>query len=292
MSVFGKDFLERVKSRRVPSEPQQSVSQSENDENGAEQIDSVEEPARARGHTGPPNCTARAVVRPARRASWRDDTNWLEQNFSEQFGAVTFEERSDRILRNTERSSAQPCSANANSEPAGFCDRQPQSPPIIPESPQSLPAALPVPPPIPALPLLQSDFWQALLFGSRESIVSAADANIAVRLVACQLGANLETASAVEERRHSDVSEFTDSIRVHTLRKRLDEHFGGAAWPAMNELWRSAPSTPGAPAPGLDQSQLPPGPWDSRNQPRWIESLHDSSRIEREWLEDLGIGHP
>jgi hypothetical protein len=67
---------------------------------------------------GPPNCTGGAVARPARRASWCDDVEWLKQNFPEEFGEPAFEGRSERTSSITERSSAQPSSGNTNSEPS------------------------------------------------------------------------------------------------------------------------------------------------------------------------------
>jgi hypothetical protein len=77
------------------------------------------------------------------------------------------------------------------------------------------------------------------------------------------------------------------------LRKMLGERFGPKVWDVMNKLWRSAPASPGAPTPNEDRGQLPPGPMsDGRSQPRWARNLHDPTKIEREWLEDLGLGHP
>jgi hypothetical protein len=119
------------------------------------------------------------------------------------------------------------------------------------------------------------------LYGSRDAIVSPTDATLAVQLIARELGVNC------------DGSDFTESVRVHTLRKIIDARFGAsAAWQGMNKAWRAAPASPGAPAPNIDQSQLPPGSLSDSSSPRWIESLYDSSRVEREWLEDLGIGRP
>jgi hypothetical protein len=210
---------------------------------------------------------------------WRASAKWLEQN-CEEFRELA----SGRTSPTTEQSREPGCETRsldvcANSELVQQPPRgEPQSPPNAPESSQSVHEALPVSPPIAPLPSL---FWHGLLFGSRESIISAADANIAVCLVARQLGTD------------SDVSEFTDSIRVHTLRQTIAERFGAVAWPAMNELWRSAPPTAAAPALTPDQSQLLPELWSGNRQlPRWIESLRDPSRLEREYLEDLGIGHP
>ena len=134
---------------------------------------------------------------------------------------------------------------------------------IAPESPQNASTALPAPLPIP--PELPGNWWQALHYGSREAMLSPRDASLAVQLVARELGVNC------------DGSGFTESVRVHTLRKMLDERFGSAAaWQAMNTLWRSAPPSPGAPQPSEDHSRLPPGPKPAASQPRWIVDLHVS----------------
>ena len=58
---------------------------------------------------------------------------------------------------------------------------------------------------------------EGALFGSRDALVRATGANVAVQLVAREPGVKL------------DVHEFTDSVRVNTLRKTLDERFGAAA---------------------------------------------------------------
>jgi hypothetical protein len=119
-----------------------------------------------------------------------------------------------------------------------------------------------------------------LLFGSRDSLIPAGDATKAVRLTAGAIG------------KDSDMAGFTESVRVNTLRKILDECFGAAAaWQAMNTLWRSSPLTDGAPRPNEDQSRLPSGSASAAGQLPWIESLHDPTRVEREWLEDLGVGY-
>jgi hypothetical protein len=142
MPIFEKDFLARVKARRAPAKSQQSVSQSESIQKGAEHPNSMDELARARGHTGP------RIVGPPKhssiKGSWRDDAKWLEENF-EEFREPAFEERSDYSSRIAERSSAQPSSTNANSEPVGLCDRQPQPPANAPGSSQSVHEPLPAP---------------------------------------------------------------------------------------------------------------------------------------------------
>jgi|SRR6516225_1445695 len=151
---------------------------------------------------------------------------------------------------------------------------QPQPLVGVPELPQSTPAVLPAPSLIP----LASAFWQALLYGSPDALVSPGDANTALRSVASELGKDL------------DVIGFTASIRVNTLRKVLSERFVAAAWQTMSSLWRSAPASPGAPQPSEDQSQLPPGPLPvGRNQPRWTTESNDAGGAKREWLTENGL---
>jgi hypothetical protein len=155
------------------------------------------------------------------KEGWRASAKWLEQNCEEYQG-------------NGEVSTATNGTGSSfkclNSEPSTV---EPQPLANAPESPQSAPAALPSLLPIP----LASAFWQALLYGSRDALVSPSDANTALRLVASELSTDL------------DVIESTESIRVNTLREVLDAWFGAGAWPAMNKLWRSALASPGAPQP-------------------------------------------
>ena len=104
------------------------------------------------------------------------------------------------------------------------------------------------------------------------------DANTALRLVAGELEKDL------------DVVEFTECVRVNTLRKMLDERFGADAWPAMNKLWRSAPPSPGAPRPSEDQSREPAGSLPAGcNQPRWIGELNEPGGAERAWMIENGL---
>ena len=125
---------------------------------------------------------------------------------------------------------------------------------------------------------LPSAFWQALLYGSCNALVSSMDANTALRLVAFELG------------KDSDVVRFSDSVRVNTLRKMLDQQFGAKVWDVMNKLWRAAPASPGAPLPSEDQSQLPAGPLPvGCNQPRWIRELNELGGPERAWMVENGL---
>jgi hypothetical protein len=60
-----------------------------------------------------------------------------------------------------------------------------------------------------------SAVWQALLYGSRDTLVSPGDANTALRLVARALG------------KDCNVVQFSDSGRANALLKMLNECFGG-----------------------------------------------------------------
>jgi hypothetical protein len=203
--------------------------------------------------------------RASSKDSWREDARILEELYPEDFA----------------RERNQPSSASCveSSLCSGLVDsasrEEPQCPP---DAPESSPGALEVLPAPPAIPLLASAFWQGVLFGSPDALLSAGDVNIALRLVARELG------------KDSDVTQASESLRVKELRKMLDG-WGADVWHVMNKLWRAAPASPGAPLPAPDQSQLPPGPREEgRNQPRWVRDLHDPDRVEREWLSGQGIG--
>jgi hypothetical protein len=213
------------------------------------------------------------------KGDWREDARILAEHYPEEFGEphdlpVSSE---NPILPNAANAvfAAEPLSGS----PAPPAEQEPAA--IASEPTQSAPDALPAPPPVPAeFPLLDSAFWQALLYGNPDGLVSSTDATIALRLVADRIGITI------------DQSETIPTLRAGQLRKRLRERFG----PEMAEqtfavLWCSAPPPPGALAPALDQSQLPPGSWvDSQPQPRWARDLHDPDRAEQEWLSDLGVG--
>jgi hypothetical protein len=202
-----------------------------------------------------------------RKEGWRASARWLEKN-CEEYRQPHNGEVSNAA--NGTRSSIN----SPNSEPANetsAVELQPLA--SAPESMQSAREVLPVP-----IPLLPASWWQGLLYGSREAMLSPGDANNALRLVARELAKDL------------NVIEFTDSVRVDTLRKVLDQRFGAGAWPAMNELWRSAPASPGASQPSEDQGQLPPGPSAvGRNQPRWIGELNEPGFTERAWMIENGL---
>jgi hypothetical protein len=99
------------------------------------------------------------------------------------------------------------------------------------------------PAPIPSLAPLPSAFWQALLYGNPDNLVGGADATVAWRLVADQLGVSIEE------------NETIPTLRGGELRKLLRNKFGHAqAEQTMAALWRAAPPSPGAP--GLTQRAL------------------------------------
>ena len=129
------------------------------------------------------------------KGGWRASAKWLEENFPEDF----------------------PNPEPVNEPTAG----EPQPLANAPESPQSAREALGAPLPVP----LPSTFWQALLYGSPDALVSPRDANTALRLVAHELG------------KDSDGVQFSDNVRVNTLRKMFDQQFGAKVWHAMNRLW-------------------------------------------------------
>jgi hypothetical protein len=129
-----------------------------------------------------------------------------------------------------------------------------------------------------SIPLLESAFWQALLYGSPDALVPLADANTALRLVAHELSI------------HCNGADFVETVRAGVLRKALLERFGAKAWDVVNKLWRNAPASPGAPEPSEDQSQLPPGPLPvGRNQPQWIRELDEPGGAERTWRIENGL---
>jgi hypothetical protein len=227
--------------------------------------ETVPEPARDRGCLSISRQRAELeqifeTLRREREGGWHASVKWLEENFPEQFAEATTAPKA-RPSCGT-RSSA----FCANSELASEASMvEPQCPLIVPESPQNVSAPLPASPSIsPFLPLLQNAFWQALLYGNPDSLVSGSDATNALRLVADKIG--IATGQ----------NETIPTLRAGQLRKLLRERFGPSmAEQTMATLWRSAPSTPGAPAPGPDQSKLPPGSMPVAGQPRWVRELYD-----------------
>jgi hypothetical protein len=240
-AVFSQKFLNRIK-RRTEEGSRGDVSKQQSDTAGE-----LVRQARAAGHGGP------LVVGPARsslKGSWRDEANWLEENFAEDFGEPT-------PARKVELSPA----IDATSSD-------------ISQSSESAPAAE-----LQCLPL-PAAFWWGLLFGSPDSLLSAADSTGALQLISDKLGV-----PTVE-------GETLGVLRAGQLRKLLRERFGPLeAEQGIAALWRRALASEGLPQPAEDQSQLPPGPFPvGRAQPAWIRDLHDPDRCEHEWLLDHGIG--
>jgi hypothetical protein len=144
------------------------------------------------------------------------------------------------------------------------------------ESPQGAREVLRAPSPI---PVLASAFWQGVLFGSPDALLSATDVILAFRLLAEQLQIPMQQSNPF------------GSMRAGALRKLFRERFGHVeAEQAMVALWRSAPASPGAPLPAPDQSQLPPGRLPAgRSQLRWIAELNEPEGSERQWLMENGL---
>jgi hypothetical protein len=198
--------------------------------------------------------------------SWREAARWLQENFPEQYG-----EPHDLGV-----SSENPILPNA----ANAVSAEGESVEIAPGSPQSACTTLPAPLSIPAIAPRNSAFWQALLYGNPDGLVSSTDATNALRLVAERIGITI------------DQSETIPTLRAGQLRKLLQNKFGQLqAEQAFAVLWRGAPPPPGALAPAPEESQPPPGSRvDSQPQPRWARALHDPDRAQQEWLSDLGVG--
>jgi hypothetical protein len=264
MSIFEKDFLNRVKSRRVSAKAQEPATAENVPLVMPDMTEQLAREARAPRHGGP------LVIGPARSSlkhSWRDDARWPEENVPEEFGLPRNQPSSAPCV---ERSL---CPGLVDSAPR----EEPQCPPVTPESSQRAPEALPAPPPIPPLP---GSFWQAVLYGNPEGLIPGKDATQALYLLSAKLGIAIAKGETLE------------TLRAGQLRKMLRDRFGAtAAEGALATLWRSAPASSGVPQPAEDQSRLPPGPFPvGRAQPAWIRDLHDPDRCEREWLLDHGIG--
>jgi hypothetical protein len=288
------DFL--AKCRKAAHEDSKEARQQIENGAAARDVTELVRAARARGHTGP------LVLGPSRRngqGSWRDEVKWLEEHFPEEFRKPASEERHECIARNTERSqpaletvsnsrtpsktataavASVPSRQPANRSTAAFAT-SPRCPPNAPGSTQNDSETQAASPPVQALPSLPSAFWRGLLFGSPDSLIGGADATSALRLMAEGIGVAIAT------------NETIATLRAGQLRQLLRNKFGPVmAEETMTGLWRSAPSTPGAPQPNLDQSELPPGSWsDSRQVPRWVQELNEPGGPERDWLIENGM---
>jgi hypothetical protein len=94
------------------------------------------------------------------KGGWRASAKWLEENFPEDYPKAAPRAEHAPLIET--------CSSDIcpNSDPV----MESQGLPNAPESPQSVPAALPAPLPIP--PELPGSWWQALLYGSCEAMLS------------------------------------------------------------------------------------------------------------------------
>jgi len=95
-----------------------------------------------------------------KKGGWRASAKWLEENFPEDYPKAAPRAEHAPLIET--------CSSDIcpNSDPV----MESQGLPNAPESPQSVPAALPAPLPIP--PELPGSWWQALLYGSCEAMLS------------------------------------------------------------------------------------------------------------------------
>jgi hypothetical protein len=152
---------------------------------------------------------------------------------------------------------------------------QPLCSSLAPGSTESAFAAAKVSPPVPPL---EPGFWQALLYGSPDSLLSDSDVTRALQLVTEKLG------------RARDPNETLPALRAGQLRKHLRTRFGYAqAEQTMIALWRSAPSPDGTPQPNEDQSSLTPGVWDCpRFMPAWRREFRQEFSNEQQVLESIG----
>jgi hypothetical protein len=192
MSIFEKDFLERVKSPKTPTQTQEAIKQSENvPEQRPDTVEELARKARAAGHTGP------LVLGPSGsglKGSWRDDAKWLEENFPEDYAApkTTAASRPSCGTRSLDN-----CEARVEPQPLANAPESPQS---AMETSADLPSIAPE---------LPASWWQGLLYGSPDALLSPGDANTALRLVAHELLT------------HCDGADFTETVRAGALRKAL-----------------------------------------------------------------------
>jgi hypothetical protein len=211
------------------------------------------------------------------KGDWRDDAKILAEHYPEEFGephdlSVSLE---NPILPNAANAvfAAKPLSGS----PAPPAEQEPAA--IASEPTQSAPDALPAAPPVRAeLPLLDSAFWQALLYGNPDGLVSGSNATQALRLVSEKLAIPRVEAETI------------DPLRAGQLRKLFRDRFGyESGEQAMIMLWRSAPPSPGAPQPGEDQTHCTPGVSDCpRSMPAWRREFHQEVSQEQRLLESMG----
>ena len=193
--ALSQKYLEQLARRRL----QRKVISTHPQSDGVERSNGTQgltRQARATGRTGP--------SRSSLKDSWRDDAKWLQENFPEDYAAPK-----------TTAASRPSCGTRSSDNREAAVEPQPLV--NAPESQQSALVALPAP--LPILPELPRSRWQALLYGSRDAMLSPVDANTALRLVGRELAKDL------------DVVDFTESVRVNALRKTMDQCFGATtAW--------------------------------------------------------------
>jgi hypothetical protein len=217
--------------------------------------------------------------RNGKNGTWRDDARILEELYPEMFAEPKARESSDIGTPDRERSQSRSGAVTASSESVSPTSStsvaEPQSLANAPESVQSASAVPSAPSPIPPLP---SAFWQGVLYGNPDDLLPGADATNALRLVADKLGVAIAP------------NETIATLRAGALRKLLRERFGPSeAEQTMAALWRSAPSTPGAPQPADSSTkQLPIAP---ARAPAWVEELNQPSDSgpSCDWLIDNGL---
>jgi hypothetical protein len=252
--IFSQRFLKRLGNGKAHIQQQAAIQE-------------LVSKARAAGHTGP------LVVGPSPsglKHSWRDDAKWLEENFAEDFGEPKPEQKVE-LLPAIHAASSDICHSFPGQESA----HTPSRPPSVPGSSRSSSQTVLSPVPVPPLP---SSFWQTVLSGNPDSLVSGSDATRALYLLSDKLGIAIVQGEGIE------------TLRAGAFRKLLRDRFGGQkAELTMNELWRSAPASPGAPVPNADQSHCSPGVWECpRSMPAWRQEMSEPGVAERDWQIENG----
>jgi hypothetical protein len=252
MSVFRKDFLERIKSSKASGVSQQDL--------------------KCTSKTVSPQQMAclEAAIKQQRiereKGGWRPAAKWLEQN-CEEYRQPSNGEVSN-ATNGTRSSILSPNSEPANEPPT--CEPQPLT--NAPES-QSAPAALPSPSPI----QLPSAFWQALLYGSPDALLSPRDANTALRLVACELG------------KDSDVVLFTDTVRGQHAAQDVGSAVRSKSVGCYEQVVASNSGQSRCARCERRPEPISPGVKDCpRSMPAWRREFHQEISNEQRLLESFG----
>jgi hypothetical protein len=78
-------------------------------------------------------------------------------------------------------------------------------------------------------------------------------------------------------------------LRAGELRKTLRSRFGAREAERANELWRSAPASPGAPMPNIDQGRCTSGVWECpRSIPASRRDFPQEKSTEQQLLGPIG----